>query len=105
MFNTTTQGLIDIVTRHLVSLGHTNIKSCPRWEHDGVFHVWSDQSTIGQDPDGVRYGWTLDVSGTDCPHFSPGISFSWSPKSPRDEEYVVVTSLTHLSHLIKTHSS
>lgn len=103
MFNTTTKELVELLTRHLSSLGHTGIKSTERWERDGVFHVWSDQSTHSQE-DGVRYGWTIDVSGTDCPCFTPGMSFSYSPKPPLEEQYLVISSLDHLDYLIKAHS-
>lgn len=110
-FNHTTQHLIQLIINHLTTLGHTNIQSTERWEGDGVYHVWSDQSTKESETKEVipgktatiRYGWTLDVSGNDNPYFDAGISFSYVPKNPKEEEYVVIESFSHLTQLINTH--
>ena len=110
-FNHPTQTLINLITNFLTNLGHTNIQSTERWEGDGVYHVWSDQSTkevcnerVYKDKwADIRYGWTLDVSGNDNSCFDAGISFSYSPKNHNEEEYIVIESWDHLKQVIATH--
>lgn len=102
-FNHPTQTIIQLTIQHLTNLGHTNVKTTERWEKDDVHHVWSDQSTKEQDPDGTRYGWTLDVSGNDNPHYDPGITFSWTPRNHLEGQEIIVTSWSHLTQLINSH--
>lgn len=114
MLNVSTQTLIQLTIQHLSNLGHTNVQSTQRWEGDGVFHVWSDQSshaweTIPHNINGeikeieVRYGWTLDLCGNDNEFYPCGIAFSYVPKRPQEENYVEVESWDHLTQLINSH--
>jgi len=107
-FDLTTDELIKATVRFLTGLGHTNVRTCERWERDGVHHVWSDQSTEATErlearpglTVTVRYGWALDVSGTDNPCFPAGVAFSYVPKEPSQERHEEARSWDDLRRLV-----
>jgi hypothetical protein len=77
-----TQDIVNDAIEFLRSLGHTNVKAEERWEKDGVFEIWSDQTLKDSTTHPGKVGWHLDVSGQDLEGvFTPGMSFIYQTDS------------------------